>query len=69
MENLTIKELLLNYPYAYDFFDINGLSVENKNQTVAEYIYNLPFLFLEDMGLDYEGLLEQFRAFMKICKA
>jgi ABC-type lipoprotein export system ATPase subunit len=65
MENLTIKELLLNYPYAYDFFDINGLNVENKNQTVAEYIHNLPFLFLEDMGLDYEGLLEQFRAFMK----
>lgn len=65
MENLTIKELLLNHPYAHDFFDINGLSVENKNQTVAEYIHNLPFLFLEDLGLDYEDLLEQFRAFMK----
>jgi ABC-type lipoprotein export system ATPase subunit len=64
MENLTIAELLSSYPYAYDFFDINGLSIENKEQTVIDYINNLPYLFLEDMGMDYEGLLKHFKAFM-----
>ncbi len=64
MENLTIAELLSSYPYAYDFFDVNGLSIENKEQTVIDYINNLPYLFLEDMGMDYEGLLKHFKAFM-----
>lgn len=64
MEDLTIAELLSSYPYAYDFFDINGLSIENKQQTVIDYINNLPYLFLEDMGMDYEGLLNHFKAFM-----
>lgn len=64
MENLTIAKLLSSYPYAYDFFDVNGLSIENKEQTVIDYINNLPYLFLEDMGMDYEGLLKHFKAFM-----
>ncbi|MGI6507833.1 MAG: ATP-binding cassette domain-containing protein [Saccharofermentanales bacterium] len=64
MEKLTIAELRSTYPYVDDFFDVNGLVVENDNQTVAEYIYNLPYLFLEDMGLDHEGLLIHFQAFM-----
>lgn len=64
MEKLTIAELRSTYPYVDDFFDVNGLVVENDNQTVAEYFYNLPYLFLEDMGLDHEGLLIHFQAFM-----
>jgi ABC-type lipoprotein export system ATPase subunit len=64
MEKLTIAELRSTYPYVDDFFDVNGLVVENDHQTVAEYIYDLPFLFLEDMGLEHEGLIKQFRAFM-----
>lgn len=64
MENLTIAELLSRYPYAYDFFDINGLSIEHEEQTVTDYIHGLPFLLLEDMGMDCEGLLEHFKAFM-----
>jgi hypothetical protein len=57
MEKLTIAELRSTYPYVDDFFDVNGLVVENDHQTVAEYIYDLPFLFLEDMGLEHEGLI------------
>jgi len=64
VEKLTIAELRSTYPYVDDFFDVNGLVVENDNQTVAEYFYNLPYLFLEDMGLDHEGLLIHFQAFM-----
>ena len=57
MEKLTIAELLAAYPYVADFFDVNGLVVEDKYQTIPEYIDNLPYLFVEDMGLDHEGLL------------
>jgi ABC-type lipoprotein export system ATPase subunit len=64
MENLTIAELLSRYPYAHDFFDINGLTIGNTEQTVTDYIHGLPYLFLEDMGMDHEGLLEHFKAFM-----
>ncbi len=64
MEKMTIAELRSTYPYVDDFFDVNGLVVENDNQTVAEYFYNLPYLFLEDMGLDHESLLIHFQAFM-----
>ena len=66
MEKLTIAELLAAYPYVADFFDVNGLVVEDKYQTIPEYIDNLPYLFLEDMGLDHEGLLKHYRAFMAI---
>ena len=64
MEKLTIAELRAMYPYVDDFFDVNGLIVENDSQTVVEYFYDLPYLFLEDMGLEHEGLIKHFRAFM-----
>lgn len=64
MKKLTIAELRATYPYVDDFFDVNGLVVENDSQTVAEYIYNLPYLFLENMGLEHESLIKHFRAFM-----
>ena len=66
MEKLTIAELFAAYPYVADFFDVNGLVVEDKHQTIPEYIDKLPYLFLEDMGLDHEGLLKHYRAFMAI---
>lgn len=64
MEHLTIEELISNHPYVYDFLDIYGLSPDNIKQTIEEYILSLPYIFLEDMGVDCEGLLEHFRAFM-----
>jgi len=38
MEKLTIAELFAAYPYVADFFDVNGLVVEDKHQTIPEYI-------------------------------
>lgn len=65
MENLTIAELLSAYPCAIEFFDVNGLPIEDKQQTVQDYMKALPYVFLEDMGIDHAGLLKRFRAFMQ----
>lgn len=65
MENLTIVELIDSYPYAIEFFDVNGLPIENKGQTIREYINSLPYVFLEDMGINHEGLLKRFQVFMQ----
>ncbi len=66
MKNMIIADLLAVYPYVSDFFDINGLPVENTNQTVKEYIDSLPYLLLEDLGMDKEDLLQHFDAFMSL---
>lgn len=65
MENLTIEELLSRYPYAIEFFDVNGLPIEDKEKTVQEYINTLSYVFLEDMGIDHQGLFKRFLAFMQ----
>jgi ABC-type lipoprotein export system ATPase subunit len=51
-----------------EFFDINGLPIDDVNNTVKDYITSLPYVFLEDMGLNQENLLKRFRAFMSRMK-
>ncbi len=68
LENLTIEDLLSIYPYSVEFFDINGLPIDDVNNTVKDYITSLPYVFLEDMGLNQEDLLKRFRAFMSRMK-
>ncbi|WP_449241144.1 ATP-binding cassette domain-containing protein [Desulfoscipio gibsoniae] len=65
LENLTIKNLLDTYPYSKEFFDINGLPIDSLSNTVKNYISSLPYVFLEDMGVNREGLLQRFLAFME----
>ncbi|KXL51768.1 vitamin B12 import ATP-binding protein BtuD [Anaerotignum neopropionicum] len=65
MENLTIEELLSRYPYAIEFFDVNGLPIEDKQKTIQEYINTLPYVFLEDMGINHQGLFKRFLVFMQ----
>ncbi|WHH58683.1 ATP-binding cassette domain-containing protein [Petroclostridium sp. X23] len=68
LENLTIEDLFRIYPYSMEFFDINGLPIDDVNNTVKDYITSLPYVFLEDMGLNQENLLKRFRAFMSRMK-
>jgi len=65
LENLTIENLLRKYPYAKDFFNINGLPIDNIYKPIREYISEIPIIFLEDMGVDRESLLRSFISFMK----
>jgi len=51
-----------------EFFNINGLPIDNVNNTVKDYITALPYVFLEDMGLNQEDLFKRFRAFMSRMK-
>ncbi|MFA5659330.1 MAG: ATP-binding cassette domain-containing protein [Oscillospiraceae bacterium] len=64
MKSMTIKRLFDKHPYSKDFFDINALPVENENITIEKYIAALPYVFLEDMGIDREGLLLRFYSYM-----
>ncbi len=68
LENLTIEDLLRIYPYSMEFFDINGLPIDDVNNTVIGYITSLSYVFLEDMGLSQEDLLKRFRSFMSRMK-
>lgn len=65
MEDLSIAELFQSYPYAVEFFEVNGLPIEDQGQTVQAYIHSLSYVFLEDMGIDHEGLKKRFLAFMR----
>lgn len=65
MEELTIGELLKKYPHAAEFFDVNGLPITDEKYTIKEYIKSLPYVFLEDMGVDKKELLQRFLSFMK----
>lgn len=68
LEHLTIGEILGRYPYSKEYFEINGLPINDVNITVKDYITSLPYLFLEDMGLDKDDLIKRFRAFMNHMK-
>jgi ABC-type lipoprotein export system ATPase subunit len=68
LENLTIENLFNMYPYSKEFFDINGLPIDNLNNTVEDYINLLPYVFLEDMGVDRQDLMQRFLAFMRSMK-
>jgi ABC-type lipoprotein export system ATPase subunit len=64
LQNITIEKLIKGYPYAKDFFNINGLPLDNVHKTVKDYISEISCIFLEDMGVDRNGLLKNFIAFM-----
>jgi ABC-type lipoprotein export system ATPase subunit len=64
LEKMTIKDLLNKYPYSKEFFNINGLPIDDANNAVRDYITSLPYVFLEDMGLNQDDLLKRFRSFM-----
>lgn len=68
LENLTIENLLSLHPYAKEFFDINGLPIDDVNNTVKDYINSLPYVFIEDMGVNREELLKRFFVFMSHMK-
>lgn len=68
LEHLTIEKLLSKYPYSREYFEINGLPIDNVGITFKDYINSLSYLFLEDMGLDKNDLFKRFRAFMNSMK-
>ncbi|PWR70218.1 ATP-binding cassette domain-containing protein [Methanospirillum stamsii] len=69
LEEFKIKDLLDKYPYSKEFFNINGLPIDDVDNTVKDYIDSLGYVFLEDMGLNQEDLIKRFRSFMCRMKA
>lgn len=68
VENIKIENLLQEYPSAKDFFNINGLPLDDIHKTVKDYIAELSYVFLEDRGVDRDRLLRSFGTFMKHMK-
>ncbi len=64
IENLKFEELLKKFPYAGDFFDVNGLSVPDRSCTIENYISNMSYVLIEDMGVDKNGLLKSLKSFL-----
>lgn len=64
IENLKFAELLQKFPYAGDFFDVNGLPVPDRSCTVKDYISNMSYVLIEDMGVDKNGLLKSLLSFL-----
>jgi len=64
IENLKFAELSEKFPYAGDFFDVNGLPEPDRNCTIMDYISSMPYVLIEDMGVDKNGLLKSFKSFL-----
>lgn len=65
IENLKFEELLKKFPYAGDFFDVNGLPVPDHSCQIKDYISDMPYVLMEDMGVDKNGLLKSLKSFLK----
>lgn len=62
---MPIRELLAEAPWAEDFFASRGLGPLPPEATLAEFIRQLPEETLEDLGIEREGLADEFSAFME----
>jgi len=67
IEQMLIEDFdvfLGDHPYAKDFFESFGLKIEDNNTTVAGFIDSADDIMLEDLGLNKEILLTNFKDFM-----
>ena len=67
IEQMLIEDFdvfLGDHPYAKDFFESFGLKIEDNNTTVAGFIDSTDDIMLEDLGLNKEILLTNFKDFM-----
>lgn len=57
MIDITIKDLLQKHPYVTDFFELNGLDVEGKQDlTFRQFLASLSAAHIEDFAIDTENL-------------
>ena len=57
LNRLTIKEIIEKYPFVINFFEENGLNVENYGEkTFDDYLNHFTQEEIEEWGIDVENL-------------
>ncbi len=66
LKNSYICDLLKNYPYANDFFEVFGLELSSKEMKLNSYLESINKDFFHEIGIEKEKFLEHFEYFI-IC--
>lgn len=66
MNNLTIRQLLQNYPFISSYFEQNKLDIAGyEEQTFAQYLAHFSEAEIEDQAIDRESLLAGLELFIE----
>lgn len=65
LKEMTVEEIIENYPYAETFFEEQKLNVENKGQTLAEVFDNLSLEEKEDVVYTFDEFINSLSSHIK----
>ena len=62
---MKISEIIKKKPFVKDFFEMNGLELENITMTIESYVKEISLFKLEHLGIDRKRLISDYYAFIK----
>lgn len=65
IKTMELQSLIQQHPYTEDFFHMMGIPIKNTQCTLEQYIHHIDPLLIEDLGIEKEGLFQQFFLYME----